>query len=54
MQAWEAHPALFRKALSGLVDAYLSNRAVVTNPAVDWVLAGGLGSAARGTSTQKR
>ena len=53
-QAWEAHPALFRKALAGLVEQYAGNRTVVVNPAVDWVLAGGLGSAVRGTSTQKR
>lgn len=53
-QAWEAHPALFRKALAALVEQYVGNRTVVVNPAVDWVLAGGLGSAVRGTSTQKR
>lgn len=53
-QAWEAHPALFRKALAALVEQYVGNRTVVVNPAVDWVLAGGLGAAVRGTSTQKR
>ena len=53
-QAWEAHPALFRKALVGLVEQYVGNRTVVVNPAVDWVLAGGLGAAVRGPSTQKR
>lgn len=45
---------MFRKALAGLVEQYVGNRTVVVNPAVDWVLAGGLGSAVRGTSTQKR
>lgn len=54
IQAWEAHPVLFRKALAGLVEQYVGNRTVVVNPAVDWVLAGSLGSAVRGTSTQKR
>ncbi len=39
------------------MEQYIGNRTVVTNPAVDWVLAGGLGSATagvRGSSTQKR
>ncbi len=55
-QAWAAHPALFRRALLGLVEQYVTNRTSVVMPAHDVVALLSLSASAvpKGVDTAKR